>query len=101
MNSAATSIAAGKKTGTTKNFFKTGGNTKTGGNGAEVTVRSSLLSRCTPGARNEEARNSFQTLYFPTTHRDHGRHSTPLMTLRLDTEAGKHRAFKGETKVDN
>ncbi len=27
-------------------------------------------------------------------------HSTPLMTLRLDTEAGKHRAFKGETKVE-
>ncbi len=31
-------------------------------------------------------------------HRDCGRHSTHLMTLRLDTEAGKHRAYKGETK---
>ncbi len=27
--------------------------------------------------------------------------STHLMTLRLNTEAGKHRAFKGETKLDN
>ncbi len=27
-----------------------------------------------------------------STYRDNGRHSTQLMTLRLDTEAGKHRA---------
>ncbi len=26
-----------------------------------------LLSRCTPGARNEEVRNFFETLYFPHT----------------------------------
>ncbi len=26
---------------------------------------------------------------------------TYQMTLRLDTEAGKHRAYKAETKVDN
>ncbi len=41
---------------------------------------------------NEEARSFFQTYTFIDKH---------IITIRLDTEAGKHRAFKGETKLDN
>ncbi len=44
MKRAAISITAGARKTGNKKLFKTGGKTKTGGNGAEVTVRSSLLS---------------------------------------------------------
>ncbi len=59
INSAATSIAVGKKIGTTKNLSKKR-KTKTREEKRRLFLfRFSLLSRCTPGARNEEARNFF------------------------------------------
>ncbi len=51
------------------------------------------------GARNVEARNFLRTLYLNTAIA--GDRYTRSMTLRLDTEAGKHRALKGETKLGN
>ncbi len=44
MKRAAISIAAGARKTGNKKLFKTGGKTKMGGNGTEVTLRSSLLS---------------------------------------------------------
>ncbi len=57
MKRAAISIAAGARKTGNKKLFKTGGKTKTGGNGAEVTVRSSLLSQSTleKGTRRRRA----------------------------------------------
>ncbi len=51
------------------------------------------------GARNEEAMNFFPNTLFNTEIA--GDKYTYSMTLRLDTEAGKHRALKGETKLGN
>ncbi len=47
------------------------------------------------GARNEEAWIFLWNTLFATQNRDRGRQEHTLMTLRLDTEAGKHRAYKG------
>ncbi len=58
------------------------------------------LSRCTgePGTR----RRGTAVKHFIWKHRDRWRTGThSKMTLRLDTEAGKHRALKGETKLGN
>ncbi len=52
------------------------------------------------GARNEEARNFLLNTLFNITEIA-GDKYTYSMTLRLNTEAGKHRALKGETKLDN
>ncbi len=62
-------------------------------------VRFSLLSRCTgePGTRRRGT--SFKHFIFYTEIA--GDKYTHPMTLRLNTEAGKHRALKGETKLDN
>ncbi len=59
-------------------------------------VRSSLLSQCTgePGTR----RRGTAVKHFIWKHSDRWRTGTHTkMTLRLETEAGKHRAFEGET----
>ncbi len=54
------------------------------------------------GARNTERGTSLGTLYLKHgDNRDRWRQVHTLMTLRLDTEAGKHRALKGETKLGN
>ncbi len=60
---------------------------------------SSLSVTVHGGARNVEARNFLRTLYLNTEIA--GDRYTCSMTLRLDTEAGKHRALKGETKLGN
>ncbi len=58
-----------------------------------------LLSRCTgePGTRRRGT--SLEHFIFHTEIA--GNKYTYSMTLRLNTEAGKHRAYKGETKLDN
>ncbi len=58
-----------------------------------------LLSRCTgePGTRRRGT--SLQHFIYNTEIA--GDKYTHPMTLRLDTEAGKHRALKGETKLGN
>ncbi len=62
-------------------------------------VRSSLLSRCTgePGTR----RRGTSLKHFILNTEIAGDKYTHPMTLRQNTEAGKHRALKGETKLDN
>ncbi len=61
-----------------------------------------FLSRCTgvPGTRRRGT--SFKHFNSNTEQRslETGTH-TQGMTLRLDKEAGKHRALKGETKLGN
>ncbi len=57
------------------------------------------------GARNEDTRN-FVKHFIVKQHGDHrDRWSTGThikgMTLRLDTDAGKHRVLKGGTKLGN
>ncbi len=52
------------------------------------------------GTRNEEAWNFLQTLYWKHRVRwSTGTHTK--RTSRLDTDAGKHRALKGGTKLGN
>ncbi len=46
-----------------------------------------------PGTRKRGT--SFRNTLFATQNRDRGRQEHTLMTFRLDTEAGKHRACKG------
>ncbi len=67
MNSAPTSIAARKKQEQQKTFQKNGKQKRGRRNATYFCLRSSLLSWCTPGARNEEARNFFETLYYSHT----------------------------------
>ncbi len=64
-----------------------------------VLVWFSLLSRCTgePGTRRRGI--SLEHFIFHT--EIPGDKYTYSMTLRLNTEAGKHKAIKGETKLDN
>ncbi len=70
----------------------------------ELFVWSSLLSRCTgvPGTRRR--RTSFKHFITNTEvagAQVHTSKGLQGMTLRLDTDAGKHRALKGGTKLDN
>ncbi len=60
--------------------------------GNKLDMHKHLLSQHTRVQGNKAARRFFQTYAFIAKHK---------MTIRLDTEAGKHRAFKGETKLDN
>ncbi len=58
-------------------------------------ARSNCLSRMYGGARNEEAWNCCQTLYWSQNTDRWRQVHTEGMTLILDTDAGKHRVLKG------
>ncbi len=60
------------------------------------------MSRYTPGARKMRRQGtSLKRKLLITKTEIAGDKYIYTMTLRQHTEAGKHRAFKGETKLDN
>ncbi len=61
-----------------------------------------ILSRSTQEQGNAETRNFIETLNFNINKTvNAGDKYINTMTLIQHTEAGKHRVFKGETKLDN
>ncbi len=64
--------------------------------------KTSHVSRSTQEQGNAETRNFIETLNFNINKTvNAGDKYINTMTLIQHTEAGKHRVFKGETKLDN